>query len=200
MSMHSNEKDTKNLTELLSKLQTLYHHKKEQLEVLHQEIEELRSILASLNAIISTKSFLSADQLYSEKKKTSEDYFKEDVSQEEFKGTNVKRKIFSEDKNEEEHLICILNFYDYKKVNIKFIDPEIRAIDETNENFMNIFLRGALIKIKETNPDLNISYDFYKDTKLIEFININNLTSIKDYDLITEKIRELLTYQLDKLI
>jgi len=199
MSMHS-EKDTKNLTELLSKLQTLYHQKKEQLEVLHQEIEELRSILASLNAIISTKSFLSADQLYSEKKKTSEDYFKEDVSQEEFKGTNVKRKIFSEDKNEEEHLICILNFYDYQKVNIKFIDPEIRAIDETNENFMNIFLRGALIKIKETNPDLNISYDFYKDTKLIEFININNLTSIKDYDLITEKIRELLTYQLDKLI
>jgi len=197
--MHS-EKDTKNLTELLSKLQTLYHQKKEQLEVLHQEIEELRSILASLNAIISTKSFLSADQLYSEKKKTSEDYFKEDVSQEEFKGTNVKRKIFSEDKNEEEHLICILNFYDYQKVNIKFIDPEIRAIDETNENFMNIFLRGALIKIKETNPDLNISYDFYKDTKLIEFININNLTSIKDYDLITEKIRELLTYQLDKLI
>ncbi|MCJ7650892.1 MAG: hypothetical protein MUP85_19950 [Candidatus Lokiarchaeota archaeon] len=199
MSMHSNEKDTKNLTELLSKLQTLYHHKKEQLEVLHQEIEELRSILASLNALISTKSFLSADQLYSEKKKTSEDYFKEDVSQEEFKGTNVKRKIFSEDKNEEEHLICVLNFYDYQKVNIKFIDPEIRAIDETNENFMNIFLRGALIKIKETNPDLNISYDFYKDTKLIEFININNLTSIKDYDLITEKIRELLTYQLDKL-
>ena len=199
MSMHSNEKDTKNLTELLSKLQTLYHQKKEQLEVLHQEIEELRSILASLNTLISTKSFLSADQLYSEKQKPSDDYFKEDVSQEEFKGTNIKRKIFSEDKNEEEHLICILNFYDYKKVNIKFIDPEIRAIGETNENFMNIFLRGALIKIKETNPDLNISYDFYKDTKLIEFININNLTSIKDYDLITEKIRELLTYQLDKL-
>ena len=197
--MPSNKKDTKSLTELLSKLQTLYHQKKEQLEVLHQEIEELRSILASLNTLISTKSFLSADQLYSEKKKASDDYFKEDISQEEFKGTNVKRKIFSEDKNEEEHLICVLNFYDYKKVNIKFIDPEIRAIDETSENFMNIFLRGALIKIKEGTPDLNISYDFYRDTKLIEFININNLTSIKDYDLITEKIRELLFIQLDKL-
>ncbi|MHA1107437.1 MAG: hypothetical protein ACTSPN_17240 [Promethearchaeota archaeon] len=141
---------------------------------------------------------MSADQLYSEKKNPSDDYFNEDVSQEEFKGTNIKRKIFSEDKNEEEHLICILNFYDYKKVNIKFIDPKIRAIDETNENFMNIFLRGALIKIKERTPDLNISYDFYRDTKLIEFININNLTSIKDYDLITEKIRELLFIQLDK--
>lgn len=197
--MHSIEKDTKTLTELLSKLQTLYHHKKEQLEVLHQEIEELRSILASLNTLISTKSFLSADQLYFEKEKPSDDYFKEDVSQEEFKGTNIKRKIFSEDKNEEEHLICILNFYDYKKVNIKFIDPEIRAIGETNENFMNIFLKGALIKIKETTPNLNIKYDFYKDTKFIEFIDINNLTSIKDYDLITEKIREVLTYQLDKL-
>ncbi len=196
--MHSNEKDTKNLTELLSKLQTLYHQKKEQLEVLHLEIEELRSILASLNTLISTKSFLSADQLYSEKEKHSDDYFKEDVSQEEFKGTNVKRKIFSEDKNEEELLICVLNFYDYQKVNIKFIDPEIRAIKETNENFMNIFLRGALIKIKERTPNLNISYDFYRDTKFIEYININNLTSIKDYDLITEKVRELLFNQLDK--
>lgn len=200
MSMHSNEKDTKNLTELLSKLQTLYHQKKEQLEVLHQEIEELRSMLASLNTLISTKSFLSADQLYSEKEKIVKDYFKEDVSQEEFKGTNIKRKIFSEDSEEEEHLICILNFYDYQKVNIKFIDPEIRAINETNENFMNIFLKGALIKIKETTPNLKVSYDFYKESKLIEFININNLTSIKDYDLITEKIRELLTYQMDKKI
>ncbi len=198
MSMHSNEKDTKSLTELLSKLQTLYHQKKEQLEVLHLEIEELRSILSSLNTLISTKSFLSADQLYSEKKKTSDDYFKEDIPNEEFKGTNIKRKIFSEDKNEEEHLICILNFYDYKKVSIKFIDPEIRAIGETNENFMNIFLKGALIKIKETTPNLNISYDFYKNTKYIEYIVINNLTSIKDYDLITEKIREVLTYQMDK--
>lgn len=198
--MHSNEKDTKNLTELLSKLQTLYHQKKEQLEVLHQEIEELRSMLASLNTLISTKSFLSADQLYSEKEKIVKDYFKEDVSQEEFKGTNIKRKIFSEDSEEEEHLICILNFYDYQKVNIKFIDPEIRAINETNENFMNIFLKGALIKIKETTPNLKVSYDFYKESKLIEFININNLTSIKDYDLITEKIRELLTYQMDKKI
>jgi len=196
--MDSNEKDTKSLTELLSKLQSLYHQKKEQLEVLHQEIEELRSILSSLNTLISTKSFLSADQLYSEKKKSSDDYFKEDIPNEEFKGTNIKRKIFSEDKNEEEHLICILNFYDYKKVNIKFIDPEIRAIGETNENFMNIFLKGALIKIKETTPNLNISYDFYKNTKYIEYIYINNLSSIKDYDLITEKIREVLTYQLDK--
>ena len=65
---------------------------------------------------------------------------------------------------------------------------------------MNVFLKGALIKIKETTPNLNVNYDFYKDTKLIEYININNLTSIKDYDLITDKIRELLTYQMDKNI
>ena len=197
--MYSNEKDTKNLTELLSKLQTLYHQKKEQLEVLHQEIEELRSMLSSLNTLISTKSFLSADQLFSEKEKRPDDYFKEDIAPEEFKGTNIKRKIFSEDRNEEEHLLCVLNFYDYQKVNIKFIDPESRAIDETNENFMNVFLRGALIKIKEKTPNLSISYDFYNNTKLIEYININNLTSIKDYDIITEKIRELLFIQLDKL-
>ncbi|GAH98321.1 unnamed protein product, partial [marine sediment metagenome] len=45
---------------------------------------------------------------------------------------------------------------DFKKVEIKFIDPEIRGIQETSGNFINIFLKGALIKIKENNPNRDI--------------------------------------------
>lgn len=194
---HTNkETETEKLTQILSMLQSLYYKKKDQLEELQTEISEIHTILNYLNSIITNKSFSSADKVYSDlvKKETIsvEDYFKEDISEEKFKGTNIKRKIFSDEKQKEEDLLCILNLYDFKKVEIKFMNPEIRAIRETSENFINLFLRGALIKIKENNPNLSVSYSFFKNTDKIEYIHISNLHSINDYDLITEKIRELL--------
>jgi len=83
--------------------------------------------------------------------------------------------------------LCVLNLYDFKRVEIKFIDPENRAIQETSERFINVFLKGALIRIKENNPNLSINY---------QHITISNLSSIEDYDLITEKIRELLAREM----
>jgi hypothetical protein len=181
---------------MLSIIQNLYHKKREQLADLHSEISEIHTILNYLTSIITNKSFSSADQVYSDLIKKNqievEDYFKEDISEEKFKGTNIKRKIFSDEKQNEEDLLCILNLYDFKKVEIKFLNPEIRAIKETSENFINLFLRGALIKIKENNPNLSVSYSFFKNTDKIEYIHISNLHSINDYDLITEKVRELL--------
>jgi len=197
--MDSRDKDneTEKLTHILSSIQNLYYKKKEQLEELHTEITELQSILQYLNSVISNKSFSSADEIYSELLKESKpsikDYFNEEISEEDFKGTNIKRKIFSSEDQKEEDLLCILNFYDFKKLEIKFIDPETRSIKETSENFVNIFLKKALIKIKESNPNLSVSYNFFKNTDKIEYINISNLNSIKDYDLITSKIRELLS-------
>jgi hypothetical protein len=190
------ETETEKLTQMLSMLQNLYYKKKDQLAELQTEISEIHSILNYLNSIISTKSFSTADKIYPDLVKNSditvEDYFKEDISEEKFKGTNIKRKIFSDKTQKEEDLLCILNLYDFKKVEIKFMNPEERAIKETSENFINLFLRGALIIIKENNPNLSVSYSFYKNTDKIEYIHISNLHSIKDYDLITEKIRELL--------
>ena len=190
------EKETEKLTQMLSMLQNLYYKKKDQLAELQTEISEIHSILNYLNSIITTKSFSTADEIYPDLMKNSdiavEDYFKEDISEEKFKGTNIKRKIFSDKTQKEEDLLCILNLYDFKKVEIKFMNPEERAIKETSENFINLFLRGALIVIKENNPNLSVSYSFYKKTDKIEYIHISNLHSIKDYDLITEKIRELL--------
>jgi len=193
------ETETEKLTQMLSMLQNLYYKKKDQLAELQTEISEIHSILNYLNSIITTKSFSTADKIYPDLVPSNniavEDYFKEDISEEKFKGTNIKRKIFSDKKQKEEDLLCILNLYDFKKVEIKFMNPEIRAIKETSENFINLFLRGALIKIKENNPNLSVSYSFFKNTDKIEYIHISNLHSIRDYDLITEKIRELLAYE-----
>ncbi|NHJ21341.1 MAG: hypothetical protein EAX91_10380 [Candidatus Lokiarchaeota archaeon] len=198
MDSNSKEDDTEKLTQILSVIQNLYYKKKEQLEDLELEISEIQSVLTQINSLISNQSFSSADELYSKlhspEKKSIEDYFNEEISEEKFKGTNIKRKIFSNQNQEEENLLCVLNLYDFKKVEIKFIDPERRGIQETSENFINIFLKGALIKIKENNPNLSISYRF-KNVDKIEYINISNLSSIDDYDLITAKIRELLAYE-----
>ena len=199
MDSYNKEKETEKLTHILSVVQNLYYKKKEQLEDLKLELSDLQSVLNQLNALLSDKSFSSADELYSKlqtlEKKPVEDYFKEEISEEMFKGTNIKRKIFSNQNQKEENLLCILNLYDFKRVEIKFIDPEKSAIQETSERFIDVFLKGALIKIKENNPNLSISYRF-KNTDKIEYITISNLSSIDDYDLITTKVRELLAREM----
>jgi hypothetical protein len=195
MESNKKENETEKLTRILSIIQNLYYKKKEQLDDLKVEISEIQSVLTNINSLISKQSFSSADELYSKsiahETKSIDEYFNEEISEEDFKGTNIKRKIFSNQDQEAENLLCILNLYDFKKVEIKFIDPEKRGIQETSSNFINIFLKGALIKIKENNPNLSISYRF-KNVDKIEYITISNLSSIEDYDLITAKIRELL--------
>ncbi|MFX1419699.1 MAG: hypothetical protein ACFE9N_12330 [Promethearchaeota archaeon] len=194
-------KDTENeiekLSHMLSTIQNLYYKKKEQLEELQKEINELREVLNLLNSIISGKSFHSADEIYSKSlfketdKPIEEEYFVQEISKEKFKGTNIKRKIFSKSKDEEE-LLCILNFHDFNEVEIKFIDPKKRSIKESSEVFIRTFLKGALVKIKEINPEMSLNYDYLKGSDLIERITISQLKSIEEYDLITLKMRELL--------
>ncbi len=195
MESNNKENETEKLTRILSIIQNLYYKRKDQLDDLKLEISEIQSVLNNINSLVSNKSFSSADELYSklhaQENISLDEYFNEEISEETFKGTNIKRKIFSNQDQEEENLLCVLNLYDFKKVEIKFIDPEIRGIQETSGNFINIFLKGALIKIKENNPNLSISYRF-KNIDKIEYITISNLSSIEDYDLITAKIRELL--------
>jgi len=191
MDSKDKETETEKLSEILSIIQNLYFKKKDQLEELKTELFELQSILKYLNSIISSKSFSNADEIFSESLK--KDYFNTEIAEDDFKGTNIKRKIFSSENKKEEDLLCILNFYDFKRLEVKFIDPENRAIKETSEDFIKIFLKGALIKIKETNPNLQVSYNFFKNTDKIEYIYISNLNSMSDYDLITSKVRELLS-------
>ena len=113
-----------------------------------------------------------------------------------FQKKRLKEQILKEksskSKDKEEELLCILNFHDFNRVEIKFIDPKKRSIKETSELFIRTFLKGALIKIKEINPDLSLNYDYLKNSDLIERITISQLKSIEEYDLITSKMRELL--------
>lgn len=191
------EDEIEKLTLVLSNIQNLYHKKKEQLEDLRLEITELKEILNSLNVIIANKSFYSANEIYSKSlkrldKEPEESYFEANIQKDKVKGTNIKRKIFSKANDKEGQLLGILNFIDFDRIEIKFMTPELAAIKEASEDFINIFVKGALFKIKETNPNLKLKYKFYKNTDMIESIEITNLNSIKDYDLITLKIRQLL--------
>ncbi|MFX1344390.1 MAG: hypothetical protein ACFFAI_04740 [Promethearchaeota archaeon] len=203
MDLGDNETEIEKLSQMLSKLQNLYYKKKEQLEELQNEISELREVLNFLNSLISNKSFQSADKIYTqslqelEKKSAEEEYFVQEIPKERVEGTNIKRKIFSKGNGNESILLCVLNFLDFSKVEIKLIDPMDRSIRETSEDFIFIFLRGALLKIKDNNPDLDLKYEHYKNSKLIERIIILNLKSIQEFDLITSKMRELLAKEIN---
>ena len=199
MEQSEDDSEIERLTDILSTIQNLYDKKKVQLEELEVEISELRKVLNYINSMVSSKSFHSADEILHKALNISddvpiEDYFKEDIEKDTVKGTKIKRKIFSENNQE---LLCILNFIDFKDVEIKFINPEQRAIKETSEEFISTFLRGALVKIKEKNPALRRHINYFKDTKIIDNIKISNLISINEYDLITSKIRELLSKQIN---
>jgi hypothetical protein len=202
MDIGDSETEIEKLSLMLSKIQNLYYKKKEQLEELQIEISELKEILNFLNSLISNKSFQSADKIYSEslqefkKKSIEEKYFVKEIPKERVKGTTIKRKIFSKEEDKESKLLCILNFLDFHFVEIKLIDPEISAIREASEDFMTIFIKGALLKIKDDNIDLNVEYDYFKSSKLIERMKISNLKSIQEFDLITSKMRELLAKQI----
>ncbi|TFF94560.1 MAG: hypothetical protein EU543_00945 [Promethearchaeota archaeon] len=190
-------REMEKLAKILSTVRDLYYRKKDQLEELEDEIEEMREVLNYLNSIISDKSFQSADEILTETSNpetetSTKNYFSEDVPQEKMKGTKIKRKVFRR-KNEEEQLIAILNLIDMNKLEIKFLHPEELQIQETSEKFIKTFLKGALIEIKEQNPELQLKYQYYKETDIIEKILVNNLKSINNYDLITEKIQELLS-------
>jgi len=203
MDLKDTEKEIEKLSRILSNIQNIFYRKKEQLEDLKLEIDELRDIINHLNSLISGKSFRSADKIYSKAltekadKHIDEDYFVEEISKEKVEGTNIKRKIFSKSKGNGEELLCILNFYDFKRVEIKFIDPMKRSIKETSEDFIHIFLKGALILIKENNPNLSLDYTYFKKTEFIESMSIKGLNSIKEYDIITSKMRELLAKEIN---
>ncbi|MBY9006569.1 MAG: hypothetical protein KGD63_07400 [Candidatus Lokiarchaeota archaeon] len=189
--------DVENLTNILSSIQNLYYKKREQLEELQTEITELKEILNYLTKFITTKSFHSAKEVYLELNNEQEihqeeRYFNTDITQDKVKGTKIKRKIFSKGSEKEGELLCVLNLIDMNELEIKLINPLRHNIREISEKFIKIFLKGALIKIKEKNNELVLKYEYFRNTDIIEKINIENLKSIKDYDLITLKIKELL--------
>ena len=191
MNRKENDNEIEKLTDVVSKIQNLYYKKLEQLDELREEISELKEILNDLNSTISDKSFHSADETL--KKKSYKDYFVEELPKEQVKGTTIKRKIFSREDSDEDVLLCVLKFIDLENIEIKFVSPELRSITETSEDFIKIFLKGALVKLKENYPNLSLNYEHLENSDVIKLIRISNVNSIDAYDLITTKMRELLT-------
>ena len=198
MNRKENGNEIEKLTQVASKIQNLYYKKLEQLDELKVEISELKQLLNSLNATISDKSFHSADEIYSnslkaQTTKSYKDYFVEEIPKEQVKGTIVKRKIFLKGEDDEEDLVCVLKFIDMERIEIKFVNPKLKSITETSEDFIKIFLKEALVKLKENHQKLDLSYEHLENSNVIKTIKIFNVNSIDAYDLITTKVRELLT-------
>ena len=198
--MHNLEEkgsDIEKLVKVASDIQNLYNKKLQQLEALQLEISELKEMVIDVRSVISTKSFRGADELYlstieKEKEKTSEEYFSEEVPGEQVKGTKIKRKVFTQGDDGGENLAAVLDFVDMNKITIKFLSPKKISIEETSEDFVRVFLKGALVTIKEKSPNLSLSYSYYKNSDIIQSIKILGASTIEEFDLITSKIQELL--------
>ena len=198
MDGRENPTDIEKLTQILAKIQNLYYRKEEQLEELQIEIKELKDSINLLNSMITKQSFSSADELYFQAV-NPEKYFTEPISEDMVQDTNLKRKIYSSETEKESNLLAVLNLKDLNKVYVKINEPPLLKITEAMEDFLHIFLKGALIRIKEKNPELDLSYFYHKNTDIIESLEISNLKTIEEYDLITDKITELLLKRYNSL-
>jgi len=102
--------------------------------------------------------------------------------------SKIERSLYSE----EDELLCDLKYLNFHKVLINFTHPEIAHIKQDSIHFKSIFLNETVSKLVEEVPELNISYNLYKNTKILESIEILNIKSIKRFDFITFKVMELL--------
>ncbi len=184
--MNFKEEDGKNEIEKLVNIhRTLnkqYLDKKELIQKLTEEVNELKLVINQLNKVISGKSFTTASNLLS-----AEDLFKESIGNK-GRGTLIKRKLFSKNND----LLCILKFFDFKKVEILFVEPEKIDVREKSEIFINDFIQQILIKIKENEPRLEMKIDKCKNLDSIQRIEINNVSKLEYFDLIEFGIRKVL--------
>ncbi|MBN1801062.1 MAG: hypothetical protein JW891_06105 [Candidatus Lokiarchaeota archaeon] len=188
--------DIEKLVRITSDIQDLYLKKLQQLDDLKNEVSDLKDVLNSLKSMVSIHSFKGADEIYSKSISRCEDgsdnYFQETVHPDKIGGGKLKRKIFAPDSKKGEKLIAILTFVGMKEITVKFLYPEESSIRETSESFIRVFIKEALVKVKEKNPDLNVTYEYLKKSDLISLIKILNVSTIDDFDLITSKIQDLL--------
>ncbi|MHA1150529.1 MAG: hypothetical protein ACTSR8_20105 [Promethearchaeota archaeon] len=191
--------DIEKLTQILAKVQNLYYKKEEQLEELQLELKELKDSINLLSTMITTRSFSSADEIFIQTVKNPEKFFTEKIPKDIVKDTNIKSKIYSSESDENSELLAVLNFKDLDELIVKIINPQKLLITETLEDFLTIFLKGALVKIKNQNPELDLKYIYYKNTEIIEFLIISHIANFEEYDLITNKITELLLKRYNSL-
>ncbi len=105
--------------------------------------------------------------------------------------SKIERKFYSK----EDSLLCIVNFLDFNRVLINFVNPDKLKITPESERNMDTFISDTLEGLKKQNPNIDISYDYYEETEIIDSIEVSNVESIKTYNCITEKVMDLLSAQ-----
>ncbi|MFX1233527.1 MAG: leucine-rich repeat domain-containing protein [Promethearchaeota archaeon] len=101
--------------------------------------------------------------------------------------TNYKKRFYTH--NNELFAIMIQKT---DTIHIQILNPLRFKIQETSDDYLNIFLKEALLKIKEQNPQLNVDYNFVRNTLFIENITITHVNVSTHLDLITKKFGELI--------
>ncbi len=103
--------------------------------------------------------------------------------------SKIERKFYS--KNDE--LLCVVNYLDFNRVNITFVNPDQFKLEKSSKIFKNIFSEKIISDLKQKNPEIKINYNLYENSEIIESIDILNIGNISNYNYICEKLMELLS-------
>jgi len=103
--------------------------------------------------------------------------------------SKIERKFYS--KNDE--LLCVVNYLDFNRVNITFVNPDQFKIEKSSKIFKNIFSEKIISDLKQKNPEIKINYNLHENSEIIESIDILNIGNISNYNYICEKLMELLS-------
>jgi len=103
--------------------------------------------------------------------------------------SKIERKFYSKNNK----LLSIVNFLDFNRINITFVNPDKFNVEKGSEIFKKTFEKQTISELREKNHDIKVNYHYYEETDIIEAIEILNIDNISDYNYICEKIMELLS-------
>ena len=173
------ENEIKKLLALIEDLNKIIEQKKDQINVLNEEIDLLSKNRDKLNILISTGSFKTAASLIDAETAA----FKSKSS---FNNLDYTKKIFSESKE----LLSVLKF-ENDTISIRFPSPEIVKI--TEEIYINEFVKPVLIPLKKTEEELttHLTRKKYDNHEIIEIISLQNVKSYESFEFITKAVEKL---------
>jgi hypothetical protein len=176
------EDRVKILLDVKDTLQRMYEGKKNQIEQLKQEMEQIADLLQRLGTQIVSQSFTSADTLIA-----AEDFIKQKAQN--GAGTSVvSRKILSPDKV----LLCSLQ-YEKNSVFIRFPSPILAGI--TPEKYIEHFIRVTMLLVKKSEPNLTLKFTktMENNQEFIETITLQNIQQFDSFQTIYDGIEKMLS-------
>ncbi|MBD3198111.1 MAG: hypothetical protein GF317_23880 [Candidatus Lokiarchaeota archaeon] len=103
--------------------------------------------------------------------------------------SKIERRFYSPD-NE---LLTIINYLDFNRVLIIFVNPENLEVKKNIPAFKNIITDKTFHTLQNEFPDLKLNYNFHEDTEIIDSLEVFNVASIDGYNLICENIMNFLS-------